>query len=94
MADGFEHKDVTLISLAADEEPDGAGPHIIVLQALSGEYRIVVKTGEAVEMAPPPHQPGVERAAIARDAALTAARRLARARGLPSIYLREDNSTG
>jgi hypothetical protein len=90
MDDGPEDFDaIETVALAVDEEPDGPGPHVIVLQALSGEYRVIVKAGEALE-AIAPHELASQDAAIPRDAALMAARRLARERGLASIYLCED----
>jgi hypothetical protein len=81
---------VETISLAADEEPDGSGPDIIVLQALSGDYRVVVKLGDAVEVIGRPQHAGREGVALGRDEALSLARQLAAERGHARIYVRED----
>ncbi|MDB5642974.1 MAG: hypothetical protein JWN07_2291, partial [Hyphomicrobiales bacterium] len=81
--------DVEIVPLVEDEEPDGPAPHIIVLHALSGEYRVVVMNARGLDHIEPSPASGAH-GASSRDAALAVARGLAAAHGAPRIYLREN----
>jgi hypothetical protein len=78
--------DISIIDLALDEEPDSV-PHVIVLQALSGAYRVLLGTQDGVQTGKASEQ---ETGPDARELAIRHARELAREHGLSAIYLRVD----
>ena len=84
--DMSQDDDVSIIDLAPDEEPDTT-PHVVVLQALSGAYRVLLVTHHDVQSGKASEQ---EEGPDARDVAIRHARDLAREHGLPAIYLRVD----